>query len=219
MMQNKNRYRVFIAFICALIFILTAPLCSSESAHTSANHHTDAGIVKESGHENSHSSDRSADYLDLLYRFLNFAALIIILVIVFRKARISYYFSARSQEISKRMADLKRDKDEVEKRYKEVEGQFKRIEEQSRDIIEQYRKEGIAEKERIISGAKERVRLILEQAETTIQREVEYATGELRQEILDMASKRLRIVLAGEIGEREQDIMVIDFMEKMRRNK
>ncbi|NLD36157.1 MAG: ATP synthase F0 subunit B [Desulfatiglans sp.] len=219
MIPFKIRYRVFIAVLCTLFFIVAAPLYSSESTHPSANHQTDAHPVDESGHEKSHSSDRSGDHIDLLYRFINFGVLIVILVVVFRKARISYHFSARSEEIAKRIEDLKMDKEEVEKRYKEVEGQLKRIEEQSRDIIEQYRKEGTAEKERIISGAKERVRQILEQAETTIQREVEYATGELRQEILERASKRAQEILAGEIGEKEQEIMVFDFMEKMGRVK
>lgn len=218
-MHYKKRYKVFIAFLCALFFILGAPLYSSESIYPSANHQTDANPVDESDHEKSHSSDRSGDYLDLLYRFINFGVLIVILVIVFRKARISHYFEARSEEIAKRMADLKRDKDEVEKRYKEIEGQLKSIAEQSRDIIEQCRKEGIAEKERIISGAKERVRQILEQAETTIQREVESATGELRQEILERASQRAQEILAGEIGDKEQDSMVYEFMEKIGRVK
>jgi F-type H+-transporting ATPase subunit b len=219
MMTYIKRYQVFITVLCALFFILAAPLYSSESTHPSANHQTDAPSLDESGHENSHSIDRRGDYLDLLFRFINFGVLIIILAIVFRKARIPYYFSARSDEIAKRMADLKRDKDEVEKRYKEVEGQLKRIEKDVKDIIEQHRKEGIAEKERIISDAKERVRHILEQAETTIQREVESAAVELRQEIVEKASQRAQEILAKEIGEKEQDIMVIEFMKNMGRNK
>ncbi len=219
MMLNKKRYRVFFAVLCALFIILEAPLYSSETSYPSANHQTDAHPADESGHEASHSSDRRGDYLDLLYRFINSGVLIVILIIVYRKARISYYFSARSEEIAKRMADLKRDKDEVEKRYKEVEERLKQIEGESSNIIEQYRKEGIAEKERIISGAKERVSQILEQAEKTIQREVESATVELRQEILERASQRAQEILAREIGEKEQDIMVIEFMEKMGRVK
>jgi F0F1-type ATP synthase membrane subunit b/b' len=59
----------------------------------------------------------------------------------------------------------------------------------------------------------------LEQAEKTIQREVESATVELRQEILERASQRAQEILAREIGEKEQDIMVIEFMEKMGRVK
>jgi F-type H+-transporting ATPase subunit b len=65
--------------------------------------------------------DRSGDLLDLLYRFINFALLVIILFWAVKKAGIKDFFSARTQEIRQRLDELKKGKDEAETRFKEME--------------------------------------------------------------------------------------------------
>ncbi|MBN2418696.1 MAG: ATP synthase F0 subunit B, partial [Deltaproteobacteria bacterium] len=125
------------------------------------------------------------------------------------------YFSTRSEEIKKRFEDLRRDKEEAERKYREVEEQLRNFEEKRKDIIEQYRQEGIKEKDRIISEAKERVKQIITQSEITIEQEIESARNQLKLDIIDIASQRAQDLLAKELNEKDQENMVAEFVEKV----
>jgi F-type H+-transporting ATPase subunit b len=215
MILFKKRPLILFIFLMVIFIVFAGSSYSSDISHPSTPSISDENT--KSSHETGHSTDRHADHMDLLFRFMSFTVLAVIIVIVFRKARILEYFSVRSEEIRKRLEDLKRDRDEVERRYKEAEEKLKNIEENSRDIIEQYRKDGMAEKERIISAAKERVKQIIDQAEITIQREIESARRGLKEEIIELASQKAKGILSREIGEKEQENMVDDFIVKMGR--
>lgn len=220
MMFSKNN-PVFIPILFIIFLLFTTPSYSIEISHTSPSSDSQAGIhpADSENNENTHTTDRSGDLRDLLYRYMNFTVLVTILVIVFKKARIIEYFSMRSEEIRKRLEDIQRDRDDVENKFKEAEESLKKIEEKSREIIEQSRKEGMTEKERIISGAKEHVRQIIEQAEITIQKEIESARSALKHNIIEIASQKAQSILAEEIGDKEQANMVDDFIEKIGRMK
>lgn len=218
MILLKKRSPLFIIFLSLIFIIFLGSSYGSETSHPSTPAASDGSSEQTKGtegHETGHSKDRSGDLIDLLYRFMSFTVLVIILAIVFKKARIAEHFSLKSEEIRKRLEDLKMDRDEVERRYNEAEEKLKKIEENSRDIIEHYCNEGMAEKERIISVAKERVRQIIAQAEITIQREIESARSGLKQEIIELASQRAQGILSREIGDKEQKNMVDDFIKKM----
>ncbi len=221
--MNKKLLFVFIIkIIFTFLFIFTAPVFSEETAHYSSAavdireagiHPPETGDTVSNG--DGHSADRSGDLKDLLYRYINFIVLVIILVIVFRKAKILDYISLRSEEIKKKLDDLTRDKNEAERRYKEVEEKLRNFEGKRKDIIERYRQEGIHEKERIISDARARVKQILEQSEITIQNEIEAARKQLKQDIIKIASQRAQDILIKEINERDQENMVVEFVKKV----
>ena len=214
--------KLSVVFIISLIvsMLFTVPVFSEETPHSAtADTHSAGTYAAETGEAGSntegHSSDRSADLRDLAYRYLNFILLIIILVIVFKKTRILDYFATRSEEIRQRLEDLKKEKDEAERKYKEIENQLRDFEAKRNGIIEQYRQEGMHEKDRIISDAKERVKQILEQSEITIQQEIESARNQLKHDIMDIASKRAQDILVKELDEKDQENMVVEFVEKV----
>jgi len=159
--------------------------------------------------------DRSGDLLDLLYRFINFALLVIILFWALKKAGIKDYFSARTQEIKQRLDELKKGKDEAETRFKEMEKRLGEFEEKKKDIIQQLRAEGLAEKEKVIAEAKARVKQIIEQAELTIQQEIQAASDRLKQEVADLATKKAEEIIAKEMTDTDQDRLVDEFIEKV----
>lgn len=216
--MKKNTPAVYIISLI-LIFLFSSPIFSEETSHSTPaspdTHVTDANSAETESPGDGHAGDSSGDLRDLLYRYINFILLVIILVLVFRKTRIMDYFSTRSEEIKKKLEDLKRDKDEAERKYKEVVEQLKNFEAKRNDIIEQYRKEGIHEKDRIISDAKERVKHIIAQSEITIEQEIESARNQLKQDIIDIASKRAQDILVEEIDEKDQENMVVEFVEKV----
>ncbi|MGD9157612.1 MAG: ATP synthase F0 subunit B [Desulfobacteraceae bacterium] len=218
MISMKKNIPVIFIISLIIAFFVSYPIYSEETSHSSpeaADTHVAETPADTESHGEGHSADRGGDLIDLLYRFMSFAAMIIILVIVFRKTKILDYFSTRSEEIKKKLDDLKRDKDEAERKFKEVEEQLKNFEAKRKDIIEQYRQEGMNEKDRIISEAKERVKQIIIQSEITIEQEIESARNQLKQDIIDIASQKAQDILVKELNEKDQENMVVEFVEKV----
>jgi F-type H+-transporting ATPase subunit b len=153
--------------------------------------------------------------LDLLYRFLNFALLVIILFVVVKKTPIKDFFSARREEIKRKLEELEKDRKASEDRYRALERKLSESEKQREELIAQYKVEGLAEKEKIVAAAKVKAREILEQADLAIKREIEAAKQRLRNEVAEAAAQKARQILQKEIRENDQDRLVDDFVERV----
>jgi len=160
-------------------------------------------------------ADRSGDLLDLLYRWINFALLVIILVVVLRRVPIKEYFSSRIEGIKKELDDLKKQRETAERKTRELESKLKAFEGERKEILEQYRADGLAEKERILAEAKERAKQILQQAEVSIRYEMQTAKEKLTQEVVALAAQRAEEIIAREMTDRDQDRLVDEFIDKL----
>ena len=160
-------------------------------------------------------ADRSADLLDLLYRWINFALLVIILFVVLRRVPIKEYFSSRIEGIKKELDDLKKQREAAETKARHLESKLKAFEGERKEILEQYRADGLAEKERILAEAKERAKQILQQAEVSIQYEMQTAKEKLTQEVVALAAQRAEEIIAREMTDRDQDRLVDEFIDKL----
>jgi F-type H+-transporting ATPase subunit b len=163
-------------------------------------------------------ADRSADLLDLLYRFMNFALLVIVLFWVFKKVRIGDFFKSRSAEIQKKLEELRNGKAEAERKFREIERKFMEFEKNRQTLIEQFRADGLAEKEAIIAEAKERASQIIEQAELAIQQELKSVKERLQREVVALAAERAEEIIAREITDKDQDRLVDEFIESVRKS-
>jgi len=134
-----------------------------------------------------------------------------------KKAKLMDYLSARSEEIRSRLDDLKNGKEEAERKYQDIEAKLKDFESKRRDILEEYRKEGIAEKERIIRDARERADQIIVQSEATIKQEMLSVRNRLKQEIVDLAIGQARDIIQKEINEKDHDDLIDEFITKVGR--
>ena len=160
-------------------------------------------------------TDGSQRLWDLGARFLNFALLVIILVVVIRKTAIKDFFGARREEIKRKFEDLTKERDEAEGRLQELENEIKAFETKKKEIIGQFKAEGIAEKERIIAEAEERTKQILEQTDLTIQREIKAAKDRLRAEMVEIAAQRAQQIIEKQIKDSDQDQLVNEFIERV----
>jgi F-type H+-transporting ATPase subunit b len=160
-------------------------------------------------------ADRSADLLDLLYRWINFTLLVIILVVVFKKVNIKQYFTARIEGIKKELEDLKKQREAAEGKARDLENKLKAFEGERKEILAQYRADGLAEKERILAEARDRAKQIVEQAEVSIQFEMQTAKEKLKEEVVALAAQRAEEIIAREMTEKDQDRLVNDFIEKL----
>jgi F-type H+-transporting ATPase subunit b len=160
-------------------------------------------------------ADRSADLLDLLYRWINFALLVIILVVVLRKVPIKEYFASRIEGIRKEQEDLKTQREAAERKARDLESKLKAFEGERKEILAQYRADGLAEKERILAEANNRAKQILEQAEVTIQYEMQTAKEKLKEEVVALAAQRAEQIIEQEMTDGDQDRLVNEFIERL----
>jgi len=160
-------------------------------------------------------ADRTADLFDLLYRWINFALLVIILVVVLRKVPIKDYFLSRIEGIKKELEDLKRQREEAQQKARELERKLKAFEGERQTILEEYRAEGLAEKQRILAEARERAKQILQQAEVSIQYEMQTAKEKLKEEVVALAAQRAEEIIAREMTDKDQDRLVNEFIERL----
>ena len=164
------------------------------------------------GEGGAHEGDK---LMDLLYRCLNFAALVIIIFVVVRKTSIKDFFSARRAEIEKKFENLKNDRDTAESRYQELEKKLKEFEVKKKEIIEQFKADGEAEKEKIIAEARKRADEILAQADLTIELQIQAARDRLRKEAVDSAAEKAREIVAKEMKDGDQDRLVDEFIDRV----
>ena len=173
------------------------------------------GIALASGGEGGH--DSGGQVANLMYRLLNFALMVIILVVVLKKVNIGEFFARRKEGIREKLENLQKEKDEAEKRCQILEKKLKEFEVQRKEILEQFKAEGAKEKEKIITEAMERAVQILTQADLTIEREIQGAKDALRKEMVDLAAGKARDIIAKEMTDRDQDFLVDEFIESVRK--
>ncbi len=152
---------------------------------------------------------------DLVARIINFALMVIILFVVIRKGSLKDFFVSRREQIRQKLDELRKGKSEAEARVRELEQKLKEFEREKERILEQFKAEGIAEKERIIKEAKERAEQILQQAEFTIQREMDAARARLREEVAELATKKAAEIIAKNITDKDQENLVSEFIERV----
>ena len=163
----------------------------------------------------THGGEDSGALMDLLARFINFALLVIILAVVLKKSNAFGFFGDRVEEIKKRMERLQREKEEAETKHREIEAKLKHFEAEKKDILESARKDGEAEKAKILEEAEKRVTQMMEQVELTIQQEVEEAKDRLKREVTDLAAEKAQDMISRELKEEDQDRLVSEFIERV----
>ena len=73
----------------------------------------------------------------------------------------------------------------------------------------------MAEKERIVADARERVKGIIAQAELTIQQEIHSAKDRLKQEVVNLAAQKAQEIITKKLTDKDQDHLVNDFIERV----
>jgi F-type H+-transporting ATPase subunit b len=172
------------------------------------------GLAAAAG-DQAHGQDRSGDLKDLLYRFINFALLVIILFVVLKKVGIRQFFVSRTEEIKKKLEELRSGKEEAERKYRDLEKRLQEFEGRKQEILDQFKAEGLAEKEKIVNEAQSRVKQILEQAEATVQQEIQAARDRLKGEVLTLATRQAEEIITREMTAKDQDRLVDDFIERV----
>ncbi len=153
-------------------------------------------------------------WMDLLWRTLNFAALLIILVWALKRP-LANALNSRRQGIIEKFEDLEAQKSEAERIYKEYEDRLTKIDQEVQSIIGSAVQQGEAEKARIIEEAGRAAEDIQRQAEMAVQHELAEAKLRLRAEIAEQAVQMAENLLKQNLKEADQTKMVEDYLEKV----
>ena len=139
MKRKPQRLILLIIFFAALSLFLNSGMAlaggggaqgsGQESAHESS---------AEGAHWGEQGKDRSADLRDLLYRFINFALLIIILFVAIKKSGLKDSLTGRIEEIKQRLEDLSKEKEEAETKYQDIEKRLRDFDGKKKEIVEQF---------------------------------------------------------------------------------
>ena len=151
---------------------------------------------------------------DLLWRTLNFAVLLIVLIKVLAKP-IANGLHARQQSIKEQFTDLEERKAEADNAYKTYEEKLASIDQEVSDIIQSAVAQGEAEKERIISDANRAAEDIKRQAEMAIQHELAEAKLKLREEVSNQAVVMAEELINKSLQDADQVKLIEDSLAKV----
>jgi len=168
-----------------------------------------------SGAEGAHGGSLSpAKLKDLLWRTLNFAVLLVVLIKVLSKP-LANGLRARQQSIKEQFTDLEERKAEADKAYQNYEEKLAAIDQEVSDIIQAAVAQGEAEKERIIQEANRAAEDIKRQAEMAIQHELTQAKLQLREEVANQAVMMAEELIRKNLQEADQVKLIEDYLAKV----
>ena len=153
---------------------------------------------------------------DLLWRTLNFAILLIVLVKVLAKP-VANGLRARQQGIREQFADLEERRAEADLAYQAYEEKLAAIDDEVNDIIQAAVAEGEAEKERIIAEAKRAAEDIKRQASMAIQHELAAAKLRLREEVAGQAVVMAEELIRKNLQDVDQEKIIENYLSRVGR--
>jgi F-type H+-transporting ATPase subunit b len=151
---------------------------------------------------------------DLLWRALNFAVLVIILV-KFAAKPIANSLKARQMSIKEQFEALEAKRAEADKSYKEYDQKLSQIDQEIKKILEAAVAQGEAEKERIIAEANRAAGDIKRQAEMAVQHEIAAVKHELREEVANQAVLMAEELIKKNLQQDDQVKLIEDYLEKV----
>ena len=179
-----------------------------------------AGILYAAGGGGDHSMTgphgalSPAKLKDLLWRVLNFAALVLILV-KFLKNPLVDALKGRKQSIAAEFEDLEARRSDAEREYKEYESKLAGIDDELKQMVETAIAQGQKEKERILEEAEKAAENIKRQAEMAVQGEIADAKRRLKSEITDQATLMAEEIIKKNLQDADQEKLIDDYLTKV----
>ncbi|MBT1074068.1 ATP synthase F0 subunit B [Geobacter grbiciae] len=172
------------------------------------------GFAAEGG-EGAHHVDTGKQMKDFMWRVIDFAALLGVIIWALKKANAKGALADRTANIEKALREAEEARAAAEKKFAEYSGKLEKANLEIDDIYAAIRKEAELEKERIIAEAKLTADKIREQAAATASQEVLKAKAELRGEAARLAVQMAEQSLRENIKKDDQDRLVNDYLTKV----
>lgn len=189
MMNVKNK-----ALIAALVMVVL----SCGIAVAASDYPVDSGVLLK----------------DFLYRLLNFAIVVAILV-YFLKKPVRNALSGRRDDIEKALVEAKKAKEEAEAKFAEYDKKLAQATQEIANISASIRKEAEMEKQKIIVNAREQAAKIEQDAEKAAALEVAKARLNLQQEAVQLAVGVAEDLLKKNFTKEDDSRLIDEYMQKV----
>lgn len=157
----------------------------------------------------------AAQWKDFMWRCIDFAALVLILVWAVKKADMKKALADRQAGIAKALREAEEMKSAAEKKFAEYNARLAQANKEAEELQKVIREDGLAEKARIVAEAKVSAEKIKEQAKVMADQEIVRARTELRNEASRLAVQLAEQTLKSVMRPDDQDRLVGEYLTKV----
>jgi F-type H+-transporting ATPase subunit b len=150
-----------------------------------------------------------------MWRCIDFAALVLILVWAVKKADMKKALADRQAGIDKALREADELKSAAEKKFAEYNAKLAQANIEAEELQKRIREEGLAEKNRIVAEAAAAAERIKDQAKVMADQEIVRARTELREEASRLAVQLAEQTLKGAMRADDQDRLVGEYLSKV----
>ncbi|NVO00245.1 MAG: ATP synthase F0 subunit B [Geobacteraceae bacterium] len=156
-----------------------------------------------------------AQLKDFMWRCIDFAALVVIIVWAVKKADMKKALADRQATIEKSLREADEMKASAEKKFAEYNEKIAQANRDTENLQKVMREEGLAEKARIIAESKIAAERIKEQAKVLADQEIVRAKTELREEAARLSVELAEQTLKGAVKQDDQNRLVGEYLTKV----
>jgi len=167
------------------------------------------------GGEHGGGHGGAAQWKDFMWRCIDFAALVLIMVWAVKKADMKRALADRQAGIDKALREADELKAAAEKKFAEYSAKLAMANKEAEELQKVIREDGLAEKARIVAEAKAAAEKIRAQAKITADQEIVRARTELREEASRLAVQLAEQTLKSAIRPDDQDRLVGEYLTKV----
>ncbi len=172
------------------------------------------GLAAE-GSAGAHHADTGKQMKDFGWRVLDFAVLVGIIIWALKKANVKGALADRRTGVERALHEAEAAREAAEKKFAEYSDKLARANQEIDEIYAAIKREGEAEKARIIAEANMSAEKIREQAKQAATQEVQLARVQLRQEAARLAIELADQTLREKISIADQDRLVGEYLTKV----
>lgn len=157
----------------------------------------------------------AAQWKDFMWRCIDFAALVLIMVWAVKKADMKKALADRQAGIDKALREADELKAAAEKKFAEYNAKLAQANKETEELQKLIREDGLAEKARIVAEAKVAAKKIKDQAKVLADQEIVRARTELREEASRLAVQLAEQTLKANMKAADQDRLVGEYLTKV----
>ena len=172
-------------------------------------------IHAEKGHESAHGGGESPERLwDLVYRVINAAAVILVLVLLVRKP-LKQMLASRRQTIQEDLENLEARKKSAQEALEETLARLKDVEAEKEKILENFRKQGEAERDKILAEAEAMAEQVKIRTQAAIEQHMDQTRQQLQDEIAVASAQQAMELIKKSFKPEDQGRLVEEYLEKV----
>jgi F-type H+-transporting ATPase subunit b len=188
----------------------------AQDTHVADSHNGEAGDVHGEDHGGGHAAPMvtGTKLWDLLWRTLNFAALVFLLV-KFGGRPVAAFLGGRRREIQDELKTLEEQRNDAERSYREFEIRLAGMEEEMAGVVEKALTMAEEEKARILAEAEAAADDIKRQAEAAVQGALANARSKLQEEVAEQAVAMAEELIVKNLTAKDQVAITEQYLEKV----